>query len=231
MASTGEQPNPGPGWYPEPGTGRQRYWDGSAWGDYAPAAGGPPPAPESPAAPPQPAGAGVVLPSGAVAATPAWAAANLYSDALDPRQTLSPDQVEAYKRHTLTSFPTWALVLLSIVTIGIFPTIYLHLKHSQLPTVKHDDPSAGKAIGFMFIPLFNIYWQFFVWLRLVDRVNFQYRLRGQPSPVARNLALWTMITGWAGWIIIIGWLAFPILALISAAQIQSAANQLAERQL
>ncbi len=26
------------GWYPEPGTGRQRWWTGSMWGDYAPPA-------------------------------------------------------------------------------------------------------------------------------------------------------------------------------------------------
>ena len=26
-----------PGWYPEPGTGLNRYWDGQAWGAYAPA--------------------------------------------------------------------------------------------------------------------------------------------------------------------------------------------------
>jgi hypothetical protein len=27
---------PPPGWYPSPDTGVQRYWDGQAWGDYAP---------------------------------------------------------------------------------------------------------------------------------------------------------------------------------------------------
>ena len=31
-----------PGWYPEPGTGRLRWWDGRAWGDYRDA---PPPMP------------------------------------------------------------------------------------------------------------------------------------------------------------------------------------------
>jgi len=30
-----------PGWYPEPGTGLSRYWDGTAWGVYAPGSGVP----------------------------------------------------------------------------------------------------------------------------------------------------------------------------------------------
>ena len=29
-----------PGWYPEPGTGFSRYWDGQSWGAYAPAVSG-----------------------------------------------------------------------------------------------------------------------------------------------------------------------------------------------
>jgi hypothetical protein len=27
---------PAAGWYPEPGTGHQRWWTGTVWGDYAP---------------------------------------------------------------------------------------------------------------------------------------------------------------------------------------------------
>ena len=97
--------------------------------------------------------------------------------------------------------------------------------------VKPDDPSAGKAIGFLFIPIFNLYWTFVVWLRLVDRINFQFRLRGHPAPISRNLALWAIISSFAGWIVGIGLLVGPILALIAAAQIQTAANKLAEGQV
>lgn len=32
------------GWYAEPSTGQQRYWDGREWGPYATAAAAPPPA-------------------------------------------------------------------------------------------------------------------------------------------------------------------------------------------
>lgn len=90
-----------------------------------------------------------------------------------------------------------------ILTIGIFGTIYLGLKHSKLPLIKSDDFTAGKGIGFLFIPFFNLYWQFVFWLRLVDRINFQYRLRGEPDPVSRDLALWTIILSLVGFVFLI----------------------------
>lgn len=31
-----QQNAPAPGWYQEPGSGRQRWWDGNAWQMYAP---------------------------------------------------------------------------------------------------------------------------------------------------------------------------------------------------
>jgi hypothetical protein len=38
MSATENLPSTGvpSGWYAEPGTGRQRYWTGSTWGEYAP---------------------------------------------------------------------------------------------------------------------------------------------------------------------------------------------------
>ncbi|HYU60136.1 MAG TPA: hypothetical protein VEK39_05200, partial [Solirubrobacterales bacterium] len=71
-------------------------------------------------------------------------------------------------------------------------------------------------------PFFNLYWQFIFWLRLVDRINFQYRLRGAPDAVSRDLALWTIILSFFAWILPVS----PILALIVAGQIQSATNRL-----
>ena len=37
---------PAPGWYAEPGSGRQRYWDGNSWGEYTPSASAGAPASE-----------------------------------------------------------------------------------------------------------------------------------------------------------------------------------------
>lgn len=52
-------PLPTPGWYPDPATGQQRYWDGAQWGPFAP-----PPPPQF--APPAPAGVVVTGPNHAL---------------------------------------------------------------------------------------------------------------------------------------------------------------------
>jgi hypothetical protein len=121
--------------------------------------------------------------------------------------------------------------VLSILTLGIFGTIYHGLKHSRLPKVKSDDFGAGKGLGFLLIPFFNFYWVFVFWLRLTDRTNFQYRLRGAPPPVSRDLVLWTVILTVASVIVPFVGLVAAIMALVAGAQIQTAANRLAKAEV
>lgn len=82
----------------------------------------------------------------------------------------------------------WAVVL-NILTFWTFSIFYYWLIHSDLPKIKEDDFSAWKAIWFLFIPFFNIYRIFVFWLRLVDRINFQYTLRGYEKPISRKLTI------------------------------------------
>src|SRR6476661_4869686 len=71
---------------------------------------------------------------------------DLYSNAVDLNQVLTPQEREAYKQNLLTpGMAPWLVVVLSAVTIGIFGTVYHQLKQSRLPVVKPDDPRAGKA--------------------------------------------------------------------------------------
>jgi hypothetical protein len=203
------------GWYADPQDATLlRYWDGSSWTEHR--------APAQQAA----AGAPAVV---AAPAAPIRTFADVYGEGADLMQVLTPEQREAYGRHTLTRFPTWLVVVLHFLTIGIFTLVYQGLKLSRLPVVKHDDFGPGKAIGFMFIPFFNYYWVFRFALGITERLNFQFRLRGQPPPVSRGLALASCIVWVTGSLVYVTWpVAFLFLMPIVAGQWQSATNRLVE---
>jgi hypothetical protein len=94
--------------------------------------------------------------------------------------------------------------------------------HDKLPRAAANDPSAGKAIGFQFIPYFNLYWVFFSSLRLCDRLTLQLKLRGLQDRAPRGLLLATCIVSvipYIGWFI-----AGPIMWTIAVCLLQSTLN-------
>lgn len=104
------------------------------------------------------------------------------------------DSPEA-RMHQLTEFSVGLIVLLQIVTLGIFGLIWFGLMADKMPKTRHDDPSAGKHIGFMFIPFFNFYWVFFAYIRLCERIAQQRELRGMAPESLKGLAIATCIVG------------------------------------
>lgn len=169
----------------------------------------------NPAAPPAP--VAVAAPLGVVL--------DVYSDAADLNQVLSPEQRLAYQQNRLTRFNTTAFVLLTIVTFGLFGIIYHMLKNDALPVVKSDDPGAGKALAFVLIPYLNIFYGVWVmWPRLIDRVNFQYRLRGRANPLNRSTAITALILTVTIILSPVGY----VMMIVMGAKIQSATNALAE---
>jgi hypothetical protein len=90
--------------------------------------------------------------------------------------------------HGLNAFPTVGAVLLSIF-VPPFAMIFYGLVHGQLPKRRPDDPGAGKAIGFMFIPFFNLYWVCFFWVRLCTRINDERARNGLPPTAPRGLVI------------------------------------------
>lgn len=119
--------------------------------------------------------------------------ANVY-DPLFDLGSLSDGQRTEFSQHRLTTaFSVDGAILLHFATMGLFSLIYFGLMHSKLPMVKHDDFGARRAIGFSFIPFFNLYWVFKFWLRLVARVNLQMRLRGLRPAVSKRFMLATVI--------------------------------------
>jgi hypothetical protein len=130
----------------------------------------------------------------------------------------------------ISSFPTAGTVLLSIF-VPFFALIYYGLVHGNLPRRRPDDPGAGKAIGFMFIPFFNIYWVCFFWLRLCTRINDERERVGLAPTAPRTLVvaiLWTYLGMFIPILNILVAIALMVMLLISLIQIQGSLNELAD---
>jgi len=57
---------------------------------------------------------------------PAWILTqrNIYEEAVDLDQVLTPDERKAFGQHTLNRCPPWLVVVLHFLTLGIFTFIY-----------------------------------------------------------------------------------------------------------
>jgi hypothetical protein len=126
----------------------------------------------------------------------------------------------------LSAFPVAVAVLLHYVTFGIFTLIWLNLMHGKLCRVREDDPSAGKAVGFCFIPFFNFYWIFFTYRRLCLRIDEQRALYGLPPGNLRGLATTACIFQIIPYIN--GLLGFTMITPIFIGMMQSSVNQLVD---
>jgi hypothetical protein len=148
----------------------------------------------------------------------------IYSRNLDVR-TLPVSERARLAHHSIQRFPVWAIGLLNIFTLGLFPMIHFSMMHDRLPQAAHNDPSGGKAVGFQFIPYFNLYWIFFNALRLCDRLTLQFRLRGLSDSAPRGLLMAACIVFIIPYVgLIIG---LPILWTIAVCVLQSTVNKVA----
>lgn len=121
-------------------------------------------------------------------------------------------------------YPVWFVVVLSVLTLGIFPMFWVNHWHGVMPKRRTDDPSTARAIGFMFIPLFNLYWGFESRLRLCTRLNEEFNAAGLPLQAPNQIVLWWTITNLIPYI---GFASWPIMGAIAAGQLQSQVNALA----
>lgn len=126
--------------------------------------------------------------------------------------------------HRFTEFPAAVAILLHYLSLGVFTLIWLNLLHGKMPKIRHDDPSAGKAIGFLFIPFFNLYWVFFTYHRLCRRINEQRQMRNLPPKAPAGLAVAMCILMIIPYVGVLSWL---ILAPIFVGIVQSSVNDLA----
>jgi hypothetical protein len=127
--------------------------------------------------------------------------------------------------HQIKRFPVWLVGVLNVLTFGLFPVIHFGRLHDRLPRAASNDPSSSKAIGFQFIPYYNLYWTFFSALRLCDRLSLQLKLRGLPKRAPRGLVLTACIFSMIPYLNLI---TLPILWTIAVCRLQSTVNQIAE---
>ena len=147
---------------------------------------------------------------------------DIYSEFFDLSKIKSDDK-KNFMRTALKDFPVAGAVLLHIFTLGLFSLIYYGIAHSKFPKIKRNDFSAGRAIGFRFIPFFNLYWHFVFDLRLVDRINLQLKLRDIKHEVPKGLILTNRILGVIPYLNL---LTLPILSPIGIGVIQSGINKI-----
>jgi hypothetical protein len=174
--------------------------------------------------------AGETLPAGQGDSAPPSIAhlVDPYDPYVNLTQAFTPEQQELLKQHRLTSFDTGGAIALALFVGTLFTGIFYGLKSDDLPKVKEDDPSAGKFIGFFFIPIFGWFiWPFTAWNRLVDRINFQYRLRGAPPRIDRSKVNLTLIMFWLGFLTFVTWIVSLVYYLQLVSQTQDAINGLA----
>ena len=126
--------------------------------------------------------------------------------------------------HSLQPFPTAVLILIHFLTFGLSSWIWQSRVHGNLPKIRPDDPSAGKALGFLFIPFYNYYWVFFTCHRLCVRLNEQRAQAGLAPDVPTGLAIGMCIL-----LVIpyIGLLSVLFLMPVFVGIVQSKVNELA----
>ncbi len=149
-----------------------------------------------------------------------------YARPQDPRSlyvtgpaTLTDGQRVLLGEHGLQAFPPWAAALLHVLTLGVSSLVLFGSMHGRLPRVAIDDPTTGRAIGLMFVPYFDMYWVFFAPLRLADRINLQFALRGDD----RRVWKWPIALG-ASLSLLMYFI--PVAWLIAVYQTQKRVNEL-----
>jgi hypothetical protein len=117
------------------------------------------------------------------------------------------------------------MTLLSVITIGYYCTFWLNHWHGVMPQRRASDPSTGKAIGFLFIPVFNLYWLFESLLRLCTRLDEELDDAGLPDRVPKELVRWFCICHFVPYLSLV---LLPILGGVATGMMQSLVNRLAQ---
>lgn len=154
-----------------------------------------------------------------------------YGPFFDPA-ALPPETADAWRQHRFqATFSVTVLILVHLLSFGMASPFLLGRKYALLPKVRPDDFSTAKAVGFLFIPFFGLYWVFVLCRRLVDRLTLQARLWNVPGQPSKGMAMALAVVWALGAIPYVNLLFFVPLHLvlwpIYLVQIQRFCNRLA----
>jgi hypothetical protein len=134
---------------------------------------------------------------------------------------LSEGDRVALAKHDLKRFPVWAAVTLHLVTFGLWSLVHFGRMHGRLPKLRPDDPTTARAIGMFFVPYVNIWWSFFSPMRLIDRLNLQFVLRGREAPLTKLPIVAGAVMSFFMYFLPVGW-------VFAVYKTQKAVNELVE---
>jgi hypothetical protein len=87
------------------------------------------------------------------------------------------------------AIPLWILAILTMIFAAIMLCVLIHRLWTAIQP-GHPRATPGKAVGFMFIPFFNLYWVFQVYHGWAQDYNRYVREAGIPAPpVSESLGL------------------------------------------
>ena len=78
--------------------------------------------------------------------------------------------------------PVANAVIFVILTFGIYHLFWLGRIFTELHSRRATTITPGKAVGFLFIPFFNLVWVFMVWKEIGDAISRQYVSAGLRPP-------------------------------------------------
>ena len=117
-------------------------------------------------------------------------------------------------------------ILILAIALMITGSVFLLVLYYKMWAAIQDGyarTTPGKAIGFLFIPLFNIYWTFqVIWGYSKDYNEYLRRHAIAAKPLSEGLFLWACIVPFLGVIPVVGWFA-NIAALVMYIMVMNSA--------
>ena len=121
----------------------------------------------------------------------------------------------------------YVLAMPLFITAGVLQMIYLHRGWSLLKGLNRVRTTPGRAVGLLFVPLFNLYWMFVAWYGWAQEYNRYVDAtgRGASERVSEGWFLAHCILMVSG----IGLIATPVTSLVTTHQLCRSINSEASR--